>query len=318
MTVFSPNGHELAALGGALPRARAGADPQHLLVTLLGDFWLDEDAEVPLGALVEIMAALGTSAASARRAIARLVDRGILLSTRAGRRVRLRISPTARPGVRGAAGRIMRFGRPDTDWDGRWTLVAFSVPESRRQVRHQVRTALRWLGFGALLDGVWISPRTSVAAVEEVLRSHLGDTVRTGSGDGARTRGNAVSIFRVEAVGSPPIEAWPLAGAEAAYVDVLAAYEPIRDRVRAGTVGAAEALVARVRLMDAWRRIPALDPGLPDPLLPPSWPRAAGYALFAEVYDTLGPLAEYRARQIVTRHDPDLAGAARHHTSAAW
>ncbi|WP_051570817.1 PaaX family transcriptional regulator [Cryptosporangium arvum] len=286
-----------------LPRARVGANPQHLLVTLLGDFWLDEDAEVPLGAVVEMMAAFGTSTASARRAISRLADRGTVLSTRTGRRARLRLSPAARASVREAAGRIMRFGRPGDDWDGHWTLVAFSVPEERRQVRHQVRTALRWLGFGALFDGVWISPRTSVTAVEDALRGHALD---------------AMSIFRVETVGSPPLEAWPLAGAEAAYLDVLATYRPIRDRVRAGAVGGAEALVARVRLMDAWRRIPALDPGLPDPLLPKSWPRAAGYALFAEVYDTLGPLAEYRARQVVTQHDPDLATVARHHASADW
>ncbi|MFG1922352.1 PaaX family transcriptional regulator C-terminal domain-containing protein [Cryptosporangium sp. NPDC048952] len=286
-----------------LPRARSGANPQHLLVTLLGDFWLDEGAEVPLGAVVEMMAAFGTSTASARRAIARLVDRGTLLSTRSGRRARLRIAPDARRSVQDTAVRIMRFGREDTDWDGRWTLVAFSVPEERRQVRHQVRNALRWLGFGALFDGVWISPRASVSAVEDVLREHALD---------------AVSIFRVEAVGSPPVEAWPLEGAEAAYGDVLAVYAPIRDRVRAGEIGAAEALVVRTRLMDAWRRIPALDPGLPDPLLPPSWPRAAGYALFVEVYDTLGPLAEYRARQIVAHHDEDLTDHPRHHTSAKW
>jgi phenylacetic acid degradation operon negative regulatory protein len=166
-----------------------------------------------------------------------------------------------------------------------------------------VRNDLRWLGFGALFDGVWISPRAPVETVEQVLRRHAVE---------------AVSIFRVEAMGSPPIGAWPLKGAEAAYTDVLAAYRPLRARVRAGAVGGAEALVVRTRLMDAWRRIPALDPGLPDALLPPEWPRAEGYALFIEVYDTLGPLAEYRARQLVAQHDPDLAAVARHHTSRSW
>ncbi|SHN74831.1 transcriptional regulator, PaaX family [Cryptosporangium aurantiacum] len=272
-------------------------------MTLFGDFWLHEDAEVPLGAVVDLMTALGTSAANTRRAAGRLTDRGTLRSVRAGRRSRLRLTPSAVGELREAAARLVAFGRPDDTWDGRWTLVAFRVSEERRSVRAQVRTALRWLGFAAVVDGVWIAPRTPVAAVEAVL---------------ARYALDAVSVFRVEMLDEPPADAWPSAGASSAYAALLQQFHPLRDRARAGAVGAAEALVGRVRLMDAWRRIPALDPGLPDALLPPDWPRARAHALFTELYDTLGPLAEYRVRQVVAQHDADLAPLARHHTSASW
>src|ERR1700754_876617 len=36
----------------------------------------------------------------------------------------------------------------------------------------------------------------------------------------------------------------------------------------------------------------------------PDWPRGAARDVFVEVYDTLGPLAEFRVRQIVAEYDP--------------
>jgi phenylacetic acid degradation operon negative regulatory protein len=168
-----------------------------------------------------------------------------------------------------------------------------------------MRSSLRWLGFAMLFDGVWISPNAPADAVQEVLRRYEVDSA---------------SVLRVEhwTVGRPPAQAWDLSGAEAVYTDLIGTYRPLYDRAKAGAVGPAEALVGRTRLMDAWRVIPGLDPGLPDELLPSGWPRAEGRRLFTDLYDLLGPLAEYRVRQVVNRHDPTLADAAQHHTTSNW
>ncbi|NUT92513.1 MAG: PaaX family transcriptional regulator, partial [Saccharothrix sp.] len=44
------------------------------------------------------------------------------------------------------------------DWDGTWTMVGFSVPESWRSQRHDLRSRLVWGGFGPLQNGLWVAP----------------------------------------------------------------------------------------------------------------------------------------------------------------
>jgi phenylacetic acid degradation operon negative regulatory protein len=39
--------------------------------------------------------------------------------------------------------------------------------------------------------------------------------------------------------------------------------------------------------------------------------------MFALVYDSLGPLAEARFRQVMSKYSPELAGLADHHTTQA-
>jgi phenylacetic acid degradation operon negative regulatory protein len=67
--------------------------------------------------------------------------------------------------------------------------------------------------------------------------------------------------------------------------------------------------------MDVWRQFPNLDPELPEDALPGGWPRREAQAIFADVYDALGPLAEVRFQQIVGEHVPELARHARHFTT---
>ena len=87
----------------------------------------------------------------------------------------------------------------------------------------------------------------------------------------------------------------------------------LRDQTEAGQISVADALVARTRVMNEWRAFPALDPDLPDELLPPTWPRAAARELFVACYDLLGPIATRRVRQIIARYSPELAGRAAFH-----
>ncbi len=73
----------------------------------------------------------------------------------------------------------------------------------------------------------------------------------------------------------------------------------------------------RTAIMDTWRVFPALDPDLPAALLPAGWPRQRAREIFARVYDSLGPLAEARFRQVIASHAPEVADLARHQTTTA-
>lgn len=53
-------------------------------------------------------------------------------------------------------------------WDGRWRLVMFDIPESKRDVRDRLRRALNKLGLGILQASVWISPNDIKNEVDEI------------------------------------------------------------------------------------------------------------------------------------------------------
>ena len=289
-----------------LPRTQTGSQPQHLLTTLLGDYWLGREEHLPSAALVRLVGEFGVTPVGARAALSRLTRRGLLTSSKSGRRTYYGLTRRAARVLEEGGERIMAFGTSREPWDGRWTVAAFSVPEDQRDLRHALRTRLRWLGFAPLYDGMWVSPRDAVQpaleALAEVEVERATVLVATVAPDGP--------------VKGAPISAWDLDYLCKLYEEFIAAYEPMLERVRHGSVGASEALIARTAVMDTWRNFPNLDPELPDELLPDGWPRQRARAIFAEVYNGLGPLAEVRVRQVLAEFAPGLSRFVRHHTTS--
>lgn len=288
-----------------LPRAQAGGSPQHLLLTLLGDYWYGQRTPLPSAALVALLGEFAVTGVSARAALSRLARRGLLEVSKAGRRTSYALSARAAEVLAEGRGHILSFGAEARQWAGGWTVAAFSVPEDDRSRRHVLRTRLGWHGFAPLYDGLWVSPHERIDEVTAIL-SELGI--------------DRATVFTAElADGGPagghPINAWDLDALRRQYERVLSTYEPVRQRWRGGRIGTAEALVARTALMDDWRTIPSLDPELPAELLPPHWPRTRARDLFIELYDGLARLAEQRVVQVVAEYDPKLAGMVCSHTS---
>ncbi|GAB7193240.1 PaaX family transcriptional regulator C-terminal domain-containing protein [Kineococcus sp. NUM-3379] len=291
---------------GDLPRAQLGPEPQLLLTSLLGDFWYWRDEHIPSAALVQLLAEFGITADGARAAMRRLVSRGLLTVARNGRTTAYGIPPRTATVVVQRVHRLLTFGAQAPQWDGAWTVVAFSVPERARELRGALRARLRVLHFAALYDGVWVSPHDGAAAARAVL-DELG--VRTGT------------VFRATEVpgaapGGDPRAAFDLEPLAAQYAEFADRYEPLLAAVEEGRIGPAEALRARTGLRVDWRRFPEIDPDLPGPLLPPDWPRPRAQRVFVTIYDRLGPLAEQRFRELLAQSAPDLAPLARHHDSA--
>ncbi|MEJ3747974.1 PaaX family transcriptional regulator C-terminal domain-containing protein [Actinomycetes bacterium KLBMP 9797] len=305
MSVQSASPLQSGSPPAELPRVQAGGSPQHLLLTLLGDYWYGQRAPLPSAALVALLGEFGITEVSARAALSRLARRGLLEQSKTGRRTSYALSARAAEVLTEGRGHILSFGTDGAEWTGRWTVAAFSVPEDDRAQRHALRTRLGWYGFAPLYDGLWVSPHERIAEVTAIL-TELGI--------------DRATVFTAElAEGGPagghPIHAWDLDALRAEYDRLLAAYEPVRERWRAGQIGTAEALVARTAVMDDWRTMPTLDPELPTALLPPHWPRARARELFIELYDGLAGLAEQRVVQVVAEHDPELGALVRGHTS---
>jgi phenylacetic acid degradation operon negative regulatory protein len=173
-------------------------------------------------------------------------------------------------------------------------------------VRDELRKSLRWLGFAPLYDGLWVAPRDQVGEVMARLTQLGIDTATAFRASVVPGGGEASDISA---------RAWDLDRLRQRYEEFVAFAGLLRDQTAAGETAPMDALVARTRMMNEWRAFPAMDPDLPDELLPPAWPRPAARELFIACYDLLGPLAARRVRQIIDKYSPDLACRAAYHST---
>ena len=292
-----------------VPRVQSGPHPQHLLTTVMGEYLDSADAALPAAALVAVLGEFGVTAASARAALSRVVRRGLVAVRATGRAPLYHVTPAAIARHRSTMHRFLAFGAVPRAWDGQWLVVSYSLPESRHAQRHAVRKALGGLGFARLYDSVWISPWADPDAVSEALRELLGVVA------GARW---SVMRARFDDETGPggPVAAYDLTGVASAYREFVDEHAPLRAAVREGRVDAAAALVARTRVMDAWRRFAVVDPDLPAHLLPHSWPRGEARETFLEIHSALGPLAQGRLVELMAPSWPDAASWVTHYVAS--
>jgi phenylacetic acid degradation operon negative regulatory protein len=248
--VRTPSGERRRRLGTASARSS--------LLTVLGEFVHPAGEPVWTASLVAAMAALGVEEKAARQALSRTAGEGLVDSTRHGRRVLWHLTDDGTRLLDEGTRRIYGFMRGRPAWDGRWLVVDVAIPESQRRLRHQLRTRLTWLGLGTPTPGLWVSPDArkapSVAAVIDDLGLGGLAFAWTGPMAGIGTEGRLLA------------QAWDLDDVEARYQQFLGDFKPRQ----AGDD--AEAFVAQVQLVEAWRRFPFVDPDLPAELLDHDWP----------------------------------------------
>ncbi|MGY1652596.1 PaaX family transcriptional regulator [Geodermatophilus sp. SYSU D01119] len=249
--------------------------PQSLLLSFFGALVLDAGLPpLPSATLLDLMADLGVAEAAGRATLKRMTQRGLLSRGQVGRTAEYTLTPLAEDVLREATGRVdspTPFEHPE----GEWTLLSYSVPESRRDLRHRVRARLTWAGFGGLRDGLWIAPgRVDVAAV--LGRSDLAGV--TGLAD----------AFAARALPGTDVDrlvhrAWDVPAVRTAHLRFVETWS--RPPAVAGSL-------AQLTLLGAdWLSLLRTDPGLPAGQLGPDWPAATSTATYRRVSTGLGPAA---------------------------
>jgi phenylacetic acid degradation operon negative regulatory protein len=254
--------------------------PRSLVFDLFGDYLRYRGGEVRLRALVELMACFDVPEATARVVVARMRKEGWLAARREGRGTVYALTDAAWQLL--DEGRTRIFDRAHGPWDGQWHMVVYSVPETERALREQLRKKLAWLGFGRVSSAVWLSPHNRiddvVAAFAEFPAVQL-DTFRSRLAGPAADRDLAA-------------RAWELGQLDEDYAGLLDEYKPRLAGYRAGGLSGREALVERMRLVHDYRLFPFRDPDLPPELLPAGWHGRRAHEAFLEAHGLLRAAAE--------------------------
>jgi phenylacetic acid degradation operon negative regulatory protein len=250
--------------------------PQSLVITLLGSYVHPEERTVWSGGLVKILAELGFSAGAARAALVRLTRRDLLEPVRDGRLVHYRLTDRAAALLDEGDRRIFSLGR-DARAAEAWTILWHAAPEERRLERGRLARRLRFLGFGSVQDGVWVSPydheREAAALLEELGLARYAAVLVGRPASGSDFAAFVARAWDVE----------QLTKRYRAFVTAFGRYAPSR---RNG-LDDRKAFLVRTRLVHDFRQFPFLDPGLPEDLVPTQGQRARAVDLFHELYGLL-------------------------------
>jgi len=142
-----------------------------------------------------------------------------------------------------------------------WLLVSFSIAESERDRRHQLRKRLSGIGCGTVTAALWIAPAYLSDEIGGILDSlELRNSTTLFTSPDRRTAQDVATWWDLDA----------LAGLHRTFIAEV-------------SQGSGSEFARYIRGIDAWRSIPYLDPGLPIELLPDNWPGIESERLFARL-----------------------------------
>jgi len=255
--------------------------PRAAMLTLYGDYVLQRGGEIGIGSLVRLLSNFGLSEQAIRSAVSRMCRSGLLKAKRTNRKSYYSLTSKGHSLLTAGAQRI--FQRKKSHWDGNWNIITYSIPERIRQVRDRLRLELGWMGYGALGEATWISPYDLTKEVEDLAES--------------LQIKEYIQIFQAKHQSSADPKkivsrSWDLGRIHERYANFIAKYRPKLvyhlKRLQAGeNLEPSECFVERFNLIHEYRKLPFLDPDLPQELLPENWLRPQATALFDEYHNLL-------------------------------
>jgi phenylacetic acid degradation operon negative regulatory protein len=247
----------------AAPGAAGGTPrPQSLMLSFFGIHGLGRPRAVSSGSVIDVFGRAGITEEAVRSTLTRMVNRELLERHRRGRKMYFGLTARAVGVLRDGHDRVWRAGAVNRDWNGRWTLVGFSLPEAWRSERHDLRSRLIWGGFGPLQNGLWVAP--SEADVPGLL---------AGLGLDAQLR-----VFRGELVA--PSDAGQVLAQAFDMPGIAAGYRAFLDRWEDGRAPVEDPLARQLLVHTDWLDLVRRDPHLPAEHLPADWPAVRAEEVF--------------------------------------
>lgn len=236
-------------------------DTRLALFDLYADHLHPRGGEVPVAALVRLVAPLGVAAPALRTAVSRMARQGWLAPVRVASAPGYRLTEQS---LRRLSDRGERERRAESLWDGQWHLLVVTPPEGRA-ARDRYAAGLRALGYGPLGESsriaTWVAPRDYPGVDDLLVHEHA-----RAERFQARHDGDSTALVA---------RAWDIDALGRAYLRFLADGASDAGSYPTGAATGKEGAAAfaqRAHLVRQWRTLQAMDPGLPLALLPPAWP----------------------------------------------
>ena len=263
---------------------------QFIILVVFGDVIAPRGGRVWTSGLLKLLRLLGVSERAARSALSRMSRKGWLKTERHGRHSAYMLTPRGERLL--SEGDLRIFEPRMSGWDGQWHMVVYSLPESRRRLRNDLRRRLNWLGFGRLAPGAWISPNDRQQEVQTALDDlDARPFVQVFSGIQLTGGDNRAVVNKC----------WDLKALNRRYARFLARWAPEHEKFKSlhaqgQDLSQAKCFVQRFWIAHEYSAFPRLDPNLPPGLLPEGWlgDRAA------RVFETYRELLSEGAASYVT------------------
>ena len=160
------------------------------------------------------------------------------------------------------------------EWDGKWRVVFFDIPEAQRKLRDDLRSELKKLGFGLWQRSAWITPFDITKELSSYLQKQdLFAVVQILVGERFGELGDRDFAAKV----------WPLKEINERYKALLSIWK--------GEIGKESAVEERMEaaafLHNRYLDILTSDPQLPPELLPHNWTGNEAKKLFKKLKSTL-------------------------------
>ena len=293
MVVENPGATLDADPAGESAAPRPTPRHQQLIVTIYGLYGRSNGGALPVSVLISMLDDLGVESSGVRSSVSRLKRRGVLESVKQGGVAAYRLAPNLEDVFQEGDRRIFSPRRATAA--DRWLLIAFSVPESQRHLRHQLRSMLTRMGFGSVTPGLWIAPGNTYEDISHQLE-------RTGLTE-------YVEFFKAEHLSAGDVKDkvsrwWDLPALVSLYAEFIDRFAPVLARWESADAASRPdsdraAFADYVQLLTQWRRLPYLDPGLPEEFLPPGWHGLTAGRIFAELHRLLNGRARQHAERLL-------------------
>ena len=260
------------------------SNTQSMIFTIYGDYIRHYGNKIWIGSLIRLLKEFGHNEQSVRVAVSRMMKQGWLESEKVGNKSYYFLTKRGKLRMEEAANRIFKL--MPNEWDGKWRILMYTIPEEKRQIRDELRKELLWSGFGSFSNGCWISPNNLDNEVEFLIEKY--------------DINEYVDFFVSEYKGPKENKAlveksWPLLEIEARYKEFITTYSQQyivhQSMINDKKMSLAECFVERTRLVHEYRKFLFIDPGLPKDLLPEIWSGNHAALLFEQYYKLLAPSA---------------------------
>ncbi|MET0786888.1 MAG: phenylacetic acid degradation operon negative regulatory protein PaaX [Paenisporosarcina sp.] len=255
-----------------------------MIFTIFGDYIRHYGNKIWIGSLIRLLKEFGHNEQSVRVSVSRMMKQGWIDSEKKGNKSYYFLTPRGLDRMEEAAVRIFKL--MPNEWDGKWRMLLYSIPEEKRQIRDELRKELLWSGFGSFSNSCWISPNNLEKEVNVLIEKYEVQPYVD----------FFVSDYKgPEADKSLVEKSWPLQEIEGKYQEFISTYSKQfiihQSMMSQGQLSDAQCFVERTKLVHEYRKFLFTDPGLPRELLPEIWNGHHAALLFEQYYKLLAQSA---------------------------